>query len=121
MNFNDMKSRRDCSVEITSPLNCRPHKRSPITGQRIDGVSANLRLAPPQNFPPLPSPSRSHLVSARAFVQFLITFSYKSALDSRMQRVGIGAGLDKRLFARRRQSALLETDLIPPSAAGAPT
>lgn len=37
-----------------------------------------------------------------------------------MRHVGIGAKLDNRLFARHCQSALLETDLIPPSAAGAP-
>lgn len=37
-----------------------------------------------------------------------------------MQHVGIGAKLANRLFPHHCQSALLETDLIPPSAAGAP-
>lgn len=37
-----------------------------------------------------------------------------------MRHVGVGAKLDNRLSARHRQSALLETDPIPPSAAGAP-
>lgn len=73
VNFNDMKSRRGCSVEITSPLNSRPFKRSPITGRRILGVSANF---PPASklFPT--SPSRSHLLSICAEKLFCSIFNY---------------------------------------------
>lgn len=75
VNFNDMESRRDCGVEITSPLNSRPFKRSPITGQRIDNVSANFPLAP-ELFPHFAAPSRSHLVSVCAEKLFCSIFNY---------------------------------------------
>lgn len=105
LNFNDMKSRRDCSVGDHFPLwICDrindPQLQATERKRRVNQVLLPALPAPFETSPTfcLPSlhlaPISSLSALKSSFVQFLITFSYKSALDIRMQHVGFDSRCD---------------------------